>query len=186
MSQGLVVWFTGMSGSGKSSIARDAADLLSARGLSVEILDGDELRRTRAKHLGFSADDVMESNRIAMEVCAELRQDSDVVLVPRISPLRQGRLLARQGLGEAFIEVYVKASIETVSRRDPKGLYQRARESSSVKPIGLPGGLPFEEPADPDLILDTDACGQQALSVTLASFIEAAIEARIQRPISGD
>ena len=176
MSLGLVAWFTGLSGAGKSSIAVEAASLLSARGLSVEIVDGDVLRQSLARHLGFSTDDVMESNNIAVDVCAELRRTTDVVLVPRISPLRMGRQIARRELGEGFVEVYVKASIETVERRDPKGLYARARKALGDVPIGLPGGLPFEEPEEADLILDTETSDQYSLSLTLADALETLIQ----------
>jgi adenylylsulfate kinase len=176
MSLGLVAWFTGLSGAGKSSIAVEAASLLSARGLSVEIVDGDVLRQSLARPLGFSAADVMESNNIAVDVCAGLRRSTDVVLVPRISPLRLARQIARQELGEGFIEVYVKASIKTVERRDPKGLYERARNAQGEVPIGLPGGLPFEVPEEADLILDTETSDQHSLSLALTDAIETLIQ----------
>ena len=177
MSTGLVAWFTGLSGSGKSTIARAAADLLTDRGLSVETVDGDQLRQTRARHLGFSADNIMESNALAVEVCSEVRQSCDVVLVARISPFRRARRIARQALGERFIEVYIKASPASVSERDPKGLYRRARTGGDI-PIGMPGGLAFEEPKNPDLILDTDRFDQQSLAETLVAFINEWIKSR--------
>lgn len=171
MSAGLIAWFTGLSGSGKSTIARSAQDLLTGRGFSVETVDGDTLRRNLARPLGFSTDDVTVSNDLAIQVCSDLRQNCDVVLVSRISPLRRAREIARQTLGEGFIEVYVKASTEAVAQRDPKGLYERARTGGDI-PIGMPGGLVFEVPADPDLVLDTDQCDQQALAQTLTDFIQ--------------
>jgi len=177
MSAGLIAWFTGLSGSGKSTIARAAQDLLTGRGFSVETVDGDALRRTRARHLGFSTDDVMEANGLAIQVCSDLRQNCDVVLVSRISPLRRAREIARQTLGEGFIEVYVKASAEAVAQRDPKGLYERARTGGDI-PIGMPGGLVFEEPVDPDLLLDTDQCDQQSLAEALSDFIQSWIRSR--------
>ena len=171
MGVGLVAWFTGLSGSGKSTIANAAAELLSAQEMHVEIVDGDEIRRTQASHLGFSQADVAKSNELAIRICSERRQNCDIILVPRISPSRQGRQIARESFGEAFIEVYIQASIETVIRRDPKGLYEKA-QSNEVEPlIGMPGGLPFEAPGNPDLILDTEIFDLQTLARALADYV---------------
>jgi adenylyl-sulfate kinase len=178
MSHGLVVWFTGLSGSGKSTIAQAAAEVLAGHGNSVELVDGDEIRRTRGKHLGFSADDVMESNYIAVQICSELRKKCDIVLVPRVSPMRRARRIAREALGKSFVEVYIYASLETVQARDPKGLYERARNGAGDPPIGMPGGLPFEAPEDPDLVLDTEALDQEALVEKLADYVTNLLEQR--------
>lgn len=171
MTRGLVAWFTGLSGSGKSTIARRAGELLGLKGFSVEILDGDQLRRDVGAHLGFSVPDVLESSRLAIEVCAQLRERHDVVLVPRIAPLRKSRAEARQALGQPFIEVYVHASLDSVAARDPKGLYLRSRSGEGAPLIGTPGGVPFEPPESPELVLDTDAYDEQTLSQRLTDYI---------------
>jgi adenylylsulfate kinase len=173
MNAGLVAWFAGLSGSGKTTIANAAATILSAQKIKTEIVDGDKIRGTQGSHLGFSRADVAKSNELAIAVCLERRQTCDVVLVPRISPSRQGRQFAKSAFGEGFIEVYIKASIETVIKRDPKGLYQRAQANEIEALIGMPGVLPFEVPGDPDLILDTEAFDQEHLAWKLADYISA-------------
>ena len=173
---GLVVWFVGLSGSGKSTIAATAADSLAGAGLSVEVVEGDRLRQTRAPHLGFSSDAIMESNSLAIEVCSDLRRHCDVVLVPRISPFRRARWLAKQELGDGFIEIYVKASIETVQARDPKGLYERARKGQAEAMIGMPGAVPFEAPENPDLLLDTETFDHHFLAKTLVDFVRGRLD----------
>ena len=168
---GLVVWFVGLSGSGKSTIADAVSDLLANSGVSVEIVDGDRLRQLRAPNLGYSSDDIIKSNRLAIRMCSELRQHCDVVLVPRISPLRIARQVARQELSDGFIEVYVKASIETVQTRDPKGLYERLRKGEGEPMIGMPGATPFEAPEQPDLVLDTESFDYRTLATMLEELI---------------
>jgi adenylyl-sulfate kinase len=178
MSVALVVWFSGLSGSGKSTIAEATSDLLTAKGLTVDIVDGDEVRRTAGKHLGFSAGDVMESNDLAIGICQKKRQTCDVVLVPRVSPMHEGRQIARKTLGERYMEVYIQASVDTVQSRDPKGLYERARNGQAEPLIGMPGALPFDTPNDSDLVLDTEETTEQVLADRLANYITDQLEAK--------
>jgi adenylyl-sulfate kinase len=168
---GLVVWFVGLSGSGKSTIAEAVSNSLASAGLSVEMVDGDRLRQDQAPHLGYSSDDIIESNKLAIQFCSELRQHCDIVLVPRISPHSSARQVARQELGSGFIEVYVKASLETVQERDPKNLYERARNGQGDPMIGMPGATPFEAPEHPDLVLDTESFDHRALAAKLEKLI---------------
>ena len=173
MNLGLIVWFTGLSGSGKTTIAEETASTLVSKSWSVNIIDGDVLRNTVGAHLGFSIPDIFESNRLAIQLCEDIKSDYDVVLVPRISPFVRAREIARDRFTDAFLEVYVKASIETVSQRDPKGLYRQAIQNDSIqRPIGLVGGIPFEAPLNPDITLDTDLYDQHVLSDRLVSAIE--------------
>lgn len=168
---GLVVWFTGLSGSGKSSIATETRELLIDMGWSVAVLDGDQLRRSVGRHLGFSTEDIEESSRLAIKACRQSRKDHDVVLVPRISPFRRSRADARDFLGDRFIETYVCATLDSVQARDPKGLYARFRDGDGEAPIGVPGGATYEPPDNPELVLDTDAWDQHTLSQRLADYI---------------
>lgn len=172
MTRALVVWFTGLSGSGKSTIAKIAADLLATLGVSVEMVDGDDLRRSRTRHLDFSRDGIIQNNRVAVEICAERREACDVVLVPLISPFRCSRQMARERLGDDFFEVYVKGSLEAVSKRDPKGLYERARLREIGPMIGMEGGAPYEVPEHPDLVLDTEAFDAHVLALRLSEHVE--------------
>ena len=174
-----MIWFTGLSGSGKSAIANAAKDLLNGHSISVEIVDGDELRRTRGSRLGFGAEDLMKSNRLAIQVCREVRQRCDVVLVARVSPFISARRIARKALGSHFVEVYVKASLAAVQIRDSKGLYKRALKGEGGPLIGMPGGVPYEIPESPDLILDTEVYGLQPLAEDLVDFVEEFLEASV-------
>src|SRR5438874_2199244 len=126
MSQALVAWFTGLSGSGKSTIAHLVTEQLRASGRRVLVLDGDAVRDREHRHLVFTPADIRENNRLIAELCRRSLGDTDVILVPVISPFRDARAAARAQLGAVFHEVYIKASLEAVSSRDPKGLYRRA------------------------------------------------------------
>lgn len=173
MGRALVVWFTGLSGSGKSAIANLVADRLGVRGISVDIIDGDNLRYARTRHLGFSPDGIIQNNRMAVEMCLERSNAWDVVLVALISPFRHVRQLARERLGDNFMEIYIKASLETVCKRDPKGLYERARLGKIEPMIGMPDGVPYEAPEHADLVLDTEAFDAHVLAQRLGDHIEA-------------
>jgi adenylyl-sulfate kinase len=171
MKVALVVWFTGLSGAGKSTIARLAVGLLQSRGLTVETVDGDDVRRTVTPHLGYNREDILENNRMITNVCAERRGTCDVMLVPVISPFLAARKEARRKLGEPFLEVYVRVSLATVSRRDPKGLYARASQGKIPPMIGISSDVPYETPEMPDLVLDTQECEAEELAVTLVDLI---------------
>lgn len=170
MNDGLVVWFTGLSGSGKSTLAARAAGILKERGLQVEILDGDALRQAQGAGLDFSREGVLEIHRIAVDTCREKRKECDVLLVPRVSPLKEARERAREDL-KPFMEVYVKASLESVRRRDPKGLYAKADRKEISPMIGTPGALAYQPPEQPDLTLDTDVHPEEKLASLLAHAI---------------
>ena len=169
--QGLVVWMTGLSGSGKSTIAGRTADLLRATGVDVVIVDGDDLRRLTRPHLGYSVADVRESNQIAIDFADAKRDDHDVVLVSRISPSADGRRNARERFTPGYLEVFVRASLPSVLARDPKGLYRRA-SAGSAPIIGTPGALPYEIPTAPDVLLDTEAASADDLAKVLVSAVE--------------
>lgn len=166
-----MAWLTGLSGSGKSTIAMLAASALRDRGVSVSILDGDVVRRSVHAHLGFGAADIRENNRLVAELCAEEIEHHEVVLVPLISPFRDSRVAARQVLGEKFSEVFIKASLEEVSRRDPKGLYRRARGGHLKGLIGVDPLVPYEPPVSPALVLDTEEQDGQSCAAELVHFI---------------
>jgi bifunctional enzyme CysN/CysC len=152
--KGATVWFTGLSGSGKSTVASALARLLTEQGVLSYTLDGDNLRHGLNRDLGFSAEDRTENVRRVGEV-ARLFADAGVVtLVPLISPYRAGRDRARalhQAAGLAFVEVFVDTPIEICEQRDPKGLYAQARAG---KLTGLTGvDDPYEAPLHAELTL---------------------------------
>jgi bifunctional enzyme CysN/CysC len=153
---GATVWFTGLSGSGKSTIAAALSERLVAEGRLTYTLDGDNLRHGLNGDLGFSAEDRAENVRRVAEV-ARLFADAGVVtLVPVISPYRAGRDHAR-ALHEAadltFLEVHVDAPLEVCEARDPKGLYVTARAGELMGFTGVDD--PYEPPLRPDLVLET-------------------------------
>jgi bifunctional enzyme CysN/CysC len=152
--RGATVWFTGLSGSGKSTVASAVAKLLTERGVLSYTLDGDNLRHGLNGDLGFSADDRAENVRRVGEV-ARLFADAGVVaLVPLISPYRAGRDHAR-ALHDAadltFIEVFVDTPLEVCEQRDPKGLYQQARAGKITGFTGIDD--PYEPPTAPELVV---------------------------------
>ena len=154
--RGATVWLTGLSGSGKSTIAGAVADVLARRGGLSYTLDGDNLRHGLNGDLGFSAEDRAENVRRVAEV-ARLFADAGVVaLVPVISPYRAGREQARllhEAAGLTFIEVFVDAPIEVCEARDPKGLYAKARAGELTGFTGIDD--PYEVPRSPELVLAT-------------------------------
>ena len=153
--QGLVVWFTGLSGSGKTTIAIEVEKRLFDQGRLVYRLDGDKMRRGLSAGLGFSEADRMENIRRAAEV-SKLFQDAGlIVLTCFISPHRAARDYARSIVPEGlFLEVYVKASLEACIARDPKGYYRKALANEIKDYTGIAQG--YEEPLHPDIVLDTE------------------------------
>jgi bifunctional enzyme CysN/CysC len=151
---GITVWFTGLSGSGKSTIAAEVERLVLERGRPAYLLDGDNLRHGLNGDLGFSAADRDENVRRASEV-ARLFADAGVVaLVPLISPYRAGRERARaihDAAGLPFVEVFVNTPIDECERRDPKGLYAKARAGEITGFTGIDD--PYEPPLSPELEL---------------------------------
>lgn len=150
---GVAVWFTGLSGAGKSTISRKVEEELKIRLVKVEVLDGDVMRQKLAPDLGFSKQDRFANIVRAAYVAQLLVRNDIVVLAPFISPYRQMREYCRREIGP-FVEVYVKCSLEECIRRDVKGLYQLALNGKIKEFTGISD--PFEEPLDPDLILETD------------------------------
>jgi len=153
--KGVVLWFTGLSGSGKSTIANEVAYQLHTRGHFSYVLDGDNIRHGLNKDLGFSPEDRNENIRRISEV-AHLFADAGVIAITAfISPYRELRNFCRGLLDKGrFFEVYCKASLDTCEQRDPKGLYKKARKGEIKQFTGI--DAPYEEPENPEILLDTD------------------------------
>jgi bifunctional enzyme CysN/CysC len=155
---GATVWFTGLSGSGKSTVAAAVSALLVARRRATYTLDGDNIRHGLNGDLGFSAADREENVRRIGEVARLVADAGLVVLVPVISPYRAGRDHARQlhdAAGLDFVEVFVDTPLDACEERDPKGLYAKARAGELTGFTGIDD--PYEAPEHPDLVLDTTA-----------------------------
>jgi adenylylsulfate kinase len=153
--KGFTVWFTGLSGSGKSTIAEMLYHELSARGLKTEILDGDVVRQNLSKGLGFSKED-RDTNIMRIGFVADLLTRNGVATICcPISPYKQTRDACREKIGE-FVEVYVYATVDEIAaHRDPKGLYKKALAGEITGFTGVDD--PYEAPEDPELVVDTIA-----------------------------
>jgi adenylylsulfate kinase len=165
--RGVVVWFTGLSGAGKSTISAAVEQELTKRGLHTYSLDGDNIRFGLCQDLGFSANDRAENIRRIGEVAALMLDAGLIVLSAFISPAREHRDAVRKRLPEGcFIEVYVATSLEACEARDVKGLYAKARAGEIKGFTGLDD--PYEAPESAELTLDTagksvDACVQEVI-----------------------
>lgn len=153
--RGCVVWLTGLSGSGKSTIACALEEKLIGDGHLTFVLDGDNVRHGLNSDLGFSADDREENIRRIGEVAALLAHAGVITLVAFISPYAKGRLAARRAAGEGrFFEVHLDAPLQECEKRDPKGLYKKARAGELCEFTGL--DAPYERPEKPELVLETE------------------------------
>jgi adenylylsulfate kinase len=160
--RGVTVWFTGLSGAGKSTISAALEDRLRERGLPVELLDGDVVREKLNKGLGFSKEDRDVNIRRIGFVADLLTRHGVIVLVAAISPYRSVRDEVRATIGR-FVEVHVRASLDTLMERDVKGLYRKALAGEISNFTGISD--PYEEPLAPELIIDTDRGQSVELSV---------------------
>jgi len=150
----LIVWLTGLSGSGKSTISKHMANILSSLGHNVYLLDGDDMRLGLSSDLGFSLEDRRENIRRAAEVCKMLSKRNFLVIATFISPIEEDRLMAKDIIGEGFREIYIKASIEECKKRDPKGLYKKV-ELGEIKNFTGIDSI-YEEPINPFLVIETE------------------------------
>lgn len=170
--KGLVIWFTGLSGSGKSTIAVELEKELTKAGKLVYRLDGDNIRHGLCSDLGFSEEDRNENIRRITEVAKLFKDTGIITLVSFISPLKSMRKLAKGKIGEdAFIEVYVKASVETCIERDPKGMYKKAIAGEIRDFTGI--SAKYEIPDNADIVIDTEHLTvEEGVSIILYSAMK--------------
>lgn len=178
------IWMTGLSGSGKSTIASRLERELLLTGHKVYMLDGDSLRGGLNTDLDFSDVARKENLRRAAEVAKLMTEAGLIVICSFISPFREDRQLAKEVLKGRFVEVYVEADLATCEARDPKGLYRRAREGAIPRFTGI--SSPYEPPQDPDVRLDTarhslEECVRQLGDVLLAKQLVRAGRRVIER-----
>jgi 3'(2'),5'-bisphosphate nucleotidase len=153
--RGFVLWFTGLSGAGKSTIAAEVESELMRMGFIAYLLDGDNLRHGINSNLGFSNQDRDENIRRIYETANLLCNTQIITLVSAISPFAKARLEAREKIGaENFCEIYVKASLETCKSRDPKRLYEKAIRGEISEFTGI--NSPYEKPKNPEIVIDTE------------------------------
>jgi len=169
--RGFTLWFTGLSGAGKSTIAEAITPVLQARGRKVEILDGDVVRTNLSKGLGFSKED-RDTNILRIGFVAHLLSRNGVVAITAaISPYREIRDQNRALIGD-FVEVFVKCPLEELVRRDVKGLYEKAIRGEIPNFTGVSD--PYEEPLNPEVVVETD---KETVEESVAKILTA-LEAR--------
>jgi adenylyl-sulfate kinase len=168
--QGFTIWFTGLSGAGKTTISHIVSDELTDRGSKLEILDGDVVRENLSKGLGFSKED-RDTNIRRIAFVADLLSRNDVpVITAAISPYRDIRDEARAMMGDRFIEVYVEASVDACAERDVKGLYKKAFAGEIKEFTGVSD--PYEEPLNPDVVLKTEEESPEESAAKLIAYLE--------------
>ncbi len=168
MSQGFTLWFTGLSWAGKTTLTNEIVPQLKARGVKVEVLDGDEVRTNLSKGLGFSKEDRDTNIRRIGYVARLLSRNGVGVIVAAISPYREVRAEVRKDIednGAAFVEVFVKASLDTLVQRDVKGLYKKAIAGEIANFTGVSD--PYEVPLTPEILVssDTEAIAESAAKI---------------------
>ena len=151
--KGMTLWFTGLPCSGKSAVADRVAEILKDRGYRVERLDGDIVRKSLTRDLGFSREDRNENIRRVTFVAKLLTRNGVFVLTSFISPYRDIRAHAREEIG-SFLEVYTKCPLDACIERDIKGMYKKAMEGKIKEFTGVSD--PYEEPLNPEVLLETD------------------------------
>ena len=170
--QPAVVWLTGLSGSGKSTIANSLEKLLHGKGRSTYILDGDNIRHGLNRDLGFTNEDRIENIRRVAEVAKLMADAGLIVLVSFISPFRAERQLAREMMEKGeFFEVFIDTPIEECARRDPKGLYRRAIAGEIKHFTGI--SSPYEPPENPELCLRTVGSDPDQLAIQIETLLDA-------------
>jgi len=163
----IVLWFTGLSGSGKSTIAHALEEKLFQKGCRTFVLDGDNVRHGLNSNLDFSEKGRTENIRRISEVSKLMMESGLIVMTAFISPFNKDRDEARKLISnDDFIEIYCKASLETCEARDVKGLYKRARAGEIKNYTGIDS--PYEKPEKPELVIDTD---QQSLEESISNIL---------------
>lgn len=168
---GGILWFSGLSGSGKSTVAKLLQKRLFDKGYQVFVLDGDNIRKGLNSDLGFSATDRTENLRRVGEVAALFAKAGVIVISAFISPMREDRRAVRAIAPNYFHNIHIKASLETCEKRDVKGLYAKARAGEIPDFTGI--SAPFEEPNNPDVALDTENISVQACVEQLLKYVDA-------------
>lgn len=166
---GFVVWIEGIPGSGKSTLARSVGQKLKAAGYKVEILDGDDARALFSPELGYSRKDRETHARRVSYIARLLARNGVAVVVAMITPYETSRQAARAVASDHFSEVWLNCPVAVCRARDPKGVYKRSGEGSLKKLTGVDD--PFEEPLNPDLVVDTAATAPESSAATILTHL---------------
>jgi sulfate adenylyltransferase len=169
-SRGACIWFTGLSGSGKSTTAEALVPLLEARKRTVTMLDGDVVRTHLSKGLGFDREDRDTNVRRVGYVASEVVRHGGLVVAALVSPYRETRSEVREMVGESYIEVFVDTPLQVVEERDVKGWYAKARSGEVKEFTGVSD--PYEPPTDPELTLQTTDTSPEANARLVLAYLE--------------
>jgi adenylylsulfate kinase len=168
--KGFTLWFTGLSGSGKTTITNQLVKELRKRGSKLEVLDGDIVRANLSKGLGFSKEDRDTNIRRIAFVANLLSRNGVPVITAAISPYRDIRNEARELMDGRFVEVYTKAPLEVCEERDVKGLYAKARSGEIKEFTGISD--PYEPPENPELVIETDKQSPEESAQQILAYLE--------------
>ena len=168
--KGAVIWFTGLSGSGKSTIAHSVEEKLHQNLVRTYVFDGDNVRHGLCSDLGFSIEDRTENIRRIAEMCKLFIDTGVIALTAFISPFKKDRAFVKELLGNDYIEIHCDCSVETCEQRDVKGLYKKAREGKINDFTGI--SSPYEIPETPDLVLNTDIMNLDGCVAETISLLE--------------
>jgi adenylylsulfate kinase len=166
---GFVAWIEGLPGSGKSTLARTVGQKLKAAGYKVEVLDGDDARALFSPELGYSRKDRETHARRVSYIARLLARNGVAVLVAMITPYETSRQAARAVASDHFSEIWLNCPVAVCRARDPKGVYKRSGEGSLKKLTGVDD--PFEEPLNPDLVVDTAGTSAEVCAATILSHL---------------
>ncbi|MBO11702.1 MAG: adenylyl-sulfate kinase [Planctomycetaceae bacterium] len=165
-----IIWLTGLSGAGKSTLAEKVSEFLNSKSVKSRIIDGDDVRKTM-KVQKFTESEIVQNNLRVIQICRNLANEYEFLLVAVIAPFRKTRQKARETFGTNYTEVYVQASMETLMKRDTKGLYQKAFYGEIENLIGVDPKTPYEEPWSPELTIDTDKETAENSASKIINFI---------------
>lgn len=167
-----VIWFTGLSGSGKTTIALELKKKLVEFGKSVDMLDGDVVRNKLHKHLGFSREDIRKNNQLIAELANKKLKEYEFILVPIISPYKEDRKMVRLIIQGNFIELFINSSLKKCIERDVKGLYKKALSGEINDFIGVSDSNPYEQPEKPDIEVDTESLSIDESLIQINEFLK--------------
>lgn len=160
-----------MSGVGKSTLANNARVQLENMGYVVLTIDGDAVRATTSRDLGFTKSDISENNRRIISACVRARKEADAILIPVIAPFKAMREAARNALNPGYNEIYLSTPINILRKRDVKGLYAKEARGEINNLIGVSAGSPYEVPQSPDLRINTSEETPDSSTERLVRFV---------------
>ena len=166
-----IIWFTGLSGSGKTTLANNLFSYFNEKKQRVHIIDGDVVRNKKEKNI-FTPEGIISNNKNIIELCYNMQNDYDHILVTVIAPFEKTRVIAKDKFKTNYIEIYVKADLDTVIKRDVKGLYNKAMQGNLKYMIGLDSRAPYEEPVNPKIVIDTNSDNIDKSTYILISKID--------------